>query len=46
MINLSIVYLIVIGGFHLSILKKVINFCFKKHFKIALIVNLLLIFYE
>ena len=45
MINLSIVYLIVIGGFHLSILKKVINFCFKKHFKIALIVNLLLIFF-
>lgn len=40
MISLSIVYLIVISGFHLMFIKKLIGFIFKKNPKIGLTINL------
>ncbi len=44
--NLSVVYLIVISGFHLMFIKKIFNFLFKKFPKIAFLVNtILFVFY-
>lgn len=45
MIDLSVVYLIVVSGFHIAILKKLINWIFYKHRKIANIINLVVIIF-
>jgi competence protein ComEC len=43
MIDLSIVYLIVVSGFHISVLKRIVSRCFCKIPLIGLIVNLITI---
>jgi competence protein ComEC len=43
MIDLSIVYLIVVSGFHIAILKRIVSYCFKRNLVVGNIVNILLI---
>jgi competence protein ComEC len=46
MIDLSIVYLIVVSGFHISVLKRIISHCCAKHRRLANGINLgIIIFY-
>lgn len=45
MISLSIVYLIVISGFHLMFIRKLVEFIFKKVPKISLAINLIIFFF-
>ncbi|MDR3163695.1 MAG: ComEC/Rec2 family competence protein [Mycoplasmataceae bacterium] len=44
MVDLSIVYLIIVSGFHLAIIKRIINIIFKKRYAIANLVSTTIIF--